>query len=392
MRALGYDAGSYLARVRDYDNDLRAKYGTDWAFTIFVVDSSADSDNRFSDGYFAYAFLGGPFFVMTYGNSGYGPEYMDAVAAHEMGHIFFALDQYLTSANPLCDQRSGYLDVENQNSQHSDCSSNVNSIMRGGISPYRHSEIDPYGGGQVGWRDSDGDDILDPLDVDLPITITISIDGNSVIVSGTTQILPYPSPRRASITINSLVGVQYRLNGGDWQQAQATDKPFGGTSADFGFILDSLPSGLYRLEVAAVDSAGNVSDVYATESIAIIDSVDGGLNTDFYEQDLDGYDISDSEAATISGVAYHLEREIIAGVQYRVDGGSWQAVDAQDGAFDSDHEFFTLDTDSLEAGTHLIEARAIDADGNAEVNFASQEVTVTSRMSTVFLPVVLGGA
>jgi hypothetical protein len=264
--------------------------------------------------------------------------------------------------------------------------------MRGGVAPYRSGAIDEYAKGQIGWRDSDGDGIFDPLDVSLPITITTAINSNNVAVNGTTRILPYPSPGRASVTINTLIGVQYRLNGGDWQQAQAIDEPFGGTSADFQFTLDFLPSGLYRLEVAAVDSAGNVSDACAVETLAIFDSVDGGLNTELYEQDLDGYDVLDSEAATIGGVAYHLDGEIIAGAQYRVDGGSWQAVDAQDGAFDSDRELFTLQLDSLEAGMHLIEARAIDAQGKAEVNFASREVTVYGKMSTVFLPVVLGGA
>ena len=50
MSELGYDASSYFTQVRDYNNNLRATYQTDWAFTIFVVDSSADGDNRFSDG------------------------------------------------------------------------------------------------------------------------------------------------------------------------------------------------------------------------------------------------------------------------------------------------------------------------------------------------------
>jgi hypothetical protein len=58
MGALGYKSSSYFTRVRDYNNALRATYQTDWAFTVFVVDSSADGDNHFSDGYFAYAYLG----------------------------------------------------------------------------------------------------------------------------------------------------------------------------------------------------------------------------------------------------------------------------------------------------------------------------------------------
>jgi hypothetical protein len=389
MGALGYDAESYLARVRDYDNDLRVKYGTGWAFTIFVVDSSADSDNSFSDGLFAYAYLGGPLFVMTYDNGGYGPGNMDAVAAHEMGHIFFALDQYRT-ARQGCTLRSGYLDIENQNSLAGECASNVGSIMRGGLGPYWNGAIDEYGSGQIGWRDSDGDDIFDPLDTELPITITTSIDGGNVIISGTTEIVPYPSPRRTSMTINTLTGVQYRFDGGEWRQASADDGTFDGITEGF-WLTDTLPSGLHVLEVAAVDSAGNVSDVYATETVAIVDPIDGGLNTEFYQQDIDGYDAPEGEMVTLSGIAYHLGEKQVTGVQYRVDNGSWQSVDAQDGAFDSDYEPFFLEIGSLKAGTHLIEARAIDRDGHVEVNFAGQQVTIVRGISSVYLPVVMGG-
>lgn len=388
MGALGYDAASYFTRVRDYNNELRATYQTDWAFTIFVVDSSTDWDNRFKDGYFAYAYLGGPFMVMTYGNNGYGPGNMDAVTAHEIGHIFYALDQYSNAHQP-CTRRSGYLDVENQNSRYGDCASNVSSIMRGQVHPYTIGAIDPYAAGQVGWRDSDGDGILDPLDTDLPISIdSISVDGNSVTVSGMTEIVPYPSPSLRSVTINTLMDVQYRFDGSCWQQATADDGVFDGTHEGYRFTV-SLPPGLRTLEVAALDSAGNMSDAYATETIVILDPVDGGLNTELFP--LDG-PISAGELSTMDGTAYHLQGGIVADVQYRVDGGPWQSINALDDAFDSDQEYFAVPVDSLEPGAHLIEARAIDAGGGIEANFASQQVTlVNDEPHTVFLPIVVSG-
>jgi hypothetical protein len=388
MGALGYDALSYFTRVRDYNNDLRAAYQTDWAFTIFVVDSSADGDNRFGDRYFAYAYLGGPFFVMTYGNNGYGPDNMDAVAAHEIGHIFHALDQYYSAHQP-CTRRSGYLDVENQNSRYGECSSDVLSIMRGQVYPYTAGAIDPYAAGQVGWRDSDGDGILDPLDVHLPISIdAVTLDGNRVTISGTAEIMPYPSPSRSSVTINTLAGVRYRLDKGEWQQATADDGEFDGTEEGYHFTV-TLPPGLRTLEVAALDLPGNVSDVYASEAFTILDPVDGGLNTELYP--LDGQ-VSASETSAMNGVAYHLEGSIVTAVQYRVSGSTWQSVAALDGAYDSDREPFALPIGSLEPGTYLIEARAVDADGDAEVNFASQEVTVANDQTyTVFLPLIVRG-
>lgn len=386
MGALGYDASSYFTRVRDYNNDLRAVYHTNWAFTIFVVDSSVDGDNRFSDGYFAYAYLGGPFMVMTYGNNGYGPDNMDAIAAHELGHIFYALDQY-ASAYQTCTHRSGYLDIENQNSQYGACTSNVNSIMRGQIYPYTMKAIDPYAAGQVGWRDSDGDNILDPLDVELPValnSITITA-GNNVTVSGVAEITPYPSPSHSPVTINTLAGVQYRFDGGDWQPALAADGAFDSTTEGYGFTAGSLSPGWRQLEVAAVDSVGNVSKIYATETIAILDPIDGGLNTELKGPAL----MLAGQTAIINGVAYHMEGISLAGVAYRINGGAWQSAIAQDGAFDSDYEPFTLTLEAPEPGTYLFEAFATDVNGYAEVNIASQQITVNSI--TVFLPLVTRG-
>jgi len=386
MSGMGYDAPFYFTQVRDYNNDLRASYQTDWAFTIFVVDSSADGDNRFSDNYFAYAYLGGPFTVMTYGNNGYGAHNMDAVIAHETGHIFHALDQYYSAHQP-CTRSAGYLGIENQNSQYGDCASNESSIMRGGISPYGAKVIDSYAAGQVGWRDSDGDDILDPLDTDLPISIaSVSVVSDSVTVSGATEIIPYPSPSRASVTINTLARVQYRFNEGDWQQATANDGAFDGTSESYHFTA-SLPPGLYTLEVVAVDSAGNVSEANATETISILDPIDGGLNTELHQ--LSGA-ASTGNPVNINGMAYHLQGGLITSVEYRINSGDWQPASAQDGAFDSDYEPFTLSTDSLAAGDYLLQARATDGEGNTEINFASQEFTVVEK-HFIFLPLVVRG-
>jgi hypothetical protein len=386
MGALGYSDSSYFTRVRNYINDLRVTHQTDWAFTIFVVDSSADSDNRFSDGYFAYAYLGGPFTVMTYGNNGYGPGYMDAVAAHEIGHIFHALDQYY-SAYQSCTRRAGYLNVENQNSLYGPCSSNVTSIMRGQTYPFYAHAIDPYAAGQIGWRDSDGDDILDPLDTELPITIdNLTQDGNSITVSGAAGIIPYPSPSRTNVTINTLTSVQYRLNGGQWQPATATDGVFDSTTENYHFTVVLSP-GLYNLEVAVFDSAGNMSTISASEIITILDPLDGGLNTQLF---LSNSAFHTDNPITLNGIAYHLGDSFVADVQYRLDNAPWQPANAQDGAFDSDYETFSLTIDALDVGTYQLEVFATDGEGNEEINTANLILQVTeSPTSPIFLPLVM---
>jgi len=160
----GFTNGStYFDLVRQYNHRLLDDHDADHAFTIFIVDSSNDRDGRFENGFFAYAYVGGPFMVMTYNNNGHGPRNMDAITAHEIGHIFGALDQYYAAHQP-CDRQSGCLGVENQNSQFGDCASDEPSLMRSGTLPFRRGDLDYYARGQVGWRDSDCDGVLDPVD------------------------------------------------------------------------------------------------------------------------------------------------------------------------------------------------------------------------------------
>jgi hypothetical protein len=387
MAGLGYQGSSYFSRVRDYNNDLRTSYQTDWAFTIFVVDSSADTDNRFANGYFAYAYLGGPFAVLTYGNNGYGPYNMDAVVAHEVGHIFHALDQY-PGAYQSCTYRSGYLGIENQNSQSGGCASDVPSIMRGQIFPYTTQAVDAYAAGQLGWRDSDGDDILDPLDTALPLTIDqLEQNAGTVAVQGRAGITPYPSPIHLSATINQLIGVQYRFNSGKWQPAIAEDGVFDSTTEGYHFSVESLPPGLYTLEVAALDSAGNVSEPAASATINVFDPIDGGLNTELWlPQALESL----NRVTTVSGAAYDMSGGTISQIEYRINGAAWQPASAEDGRLDSAYELFSVPIADLEPGLYLIEARATDSLGQVETNFAGQQLEIAAPPK-LFLPFVTKG-
>jgi len=390
MNGLGFNnSTSYFSQVRDYNNALRDTHQTDWAFSIFVVDSSADADNYFSNGYFAYAYLGGPFMVMTYGNNGYGPANMDAVAAHEMGHIFRALDQYSSAAQP-CDRRSGYLYVENQNSQYGTCATNEASIMRGLISPYTNHALDDYAAGQIGWRDSDGDSIIDPLDTGLPVSInSLNQTETTVTVSGSSEITPYPTsyPYYDSFTINTITGVRYRLDGGSWQPASAADGHFDSATEDYTLTFEGLAAGVHLLEVAAVDSAGNVSDTFSSRTFTVAGDVETGLHTVLYSTD---DNLLSQSSTTINGVAYNMPDQIIAQVEYRINGGQWKVAVAQDEAFDSDYEPFFINFTPSQPGVYTIEAFATDADGNQETDVAVTQVEVGADQSfAVFLPVVI---
>jgi hypothetical protein len=387
MGELGYSASYYFTRVRDYNNTLRSQYQTDWAFTIFVVDSSNDGDNKFSSGYFAYAYLGGPFTVMTYGNNGYGSSNMDAVAAHEVGHIFRALDQYYSAQQP-CTRRAGYLDVENQNSQYGSCSSNETSIMRGQVWPYRSGAIDYYARGQVGWWDSDGDNILDPVDTTLEIALEAQAENptsESVITYfGSVEDIPYPSPTRPDTTINTIASVDYRLNGGEWQEATPGDGAFDSAIESYTFTTDPLAPGLYVVDVRAINSAGG-SQILAEGDILVI-SMDGTPSSTLYPYSPDP---TTDDTPTYTGMA--TGNPSVDRVEYRVDGDQWQEATASDGAFDEMIEGFGFTLGPLAFGSHTVETRVIDSNGEEEISYSDDTLDIVEGPETyiVTLPIIV---
>lgn len=391
MAKKGFAGSTYFDQVRRHNNTLRETYDTDWAFTIFIVDSSNDSDNRLSDGYFAYAYLGGPFTVMTYGNNGYGAHNLDAVAAHEIGHIFLALDQYY-SAYQHCTRKSGYLGVENQNSQYGGCASNTSSIMRGQTSPYWAGSVDEYARGQIGWRDSDRDGILDPVDTTLSvISADYVIDPqrpNVLTFSGTVRDDPYPSPLRRSALINRITEVQYRIGAGPWLSAQATDGAFDIYIEDFTFTSQPLPSGDLPVELRVIDSAGNEL-VQPIDTVSIVDPVDAILDTTLTRLE------QHSEGGQASQITYHGQAtsstSFIAGVYYRIDEEAWQLLASEDGAFDEPAEdfTFTLDVTALSPGLHQVQAYSVDGEGNIETSPATDVLAVQATTRYLFLPILM---
>jgi hypothetical protein len=281
MTYLGYARyPSYLDKVQEYDNAIRTMLNTDWAYTIFVVDSSNDVDGLFSDGTFAYAYVGGPFSVMNYKNDGYGIANMDAVIAHETGHIFYALDQY-TEANSPCTQITGYLAVQNQNSAYpyaGACTSNVDSIMRSRVTPYTNRALDIYARQQVGWRDTDSDGIMDIIDSIPTSTLkTYSPDptnDNTPTYTGrSTTSVRYPNSNpygsRHAITINKIKDVQYRVDGGSWISALPVDGIFNSSIEDFTFTTPALSYGTHTMEVRALNTAGNWETSYVSDILTI---------------------------------------------------------------------------------------------------------------------------
>lgn len=205
--------------VYDYINLEKGTADTDWGFVFFVVDSSNDVDGKFSDGKFAFTVSqlhnGGVYVVMTYDNQNYGIDDMDGVAAHEMGHVFGAADQYYGSGC-ICTSEHGYLSYENQNCENG-CPGSANpSIMKHILDAYPIGAVDSYARGQVGWQDIDPvDGVLDIVGTtpnidlfDYPLDMTdeelIEYFGNSSI-----NIYPAINPNYNDVSIDRITDVLY---------------------------------------------------------------------------------------------------------------------------------------------------------------------------------------
>ncbi len=272
LTALGYpcNISNYWDVLYAYNNDLRNSHDTDWAFTVFVVDSSNDSDGMFADGYFAYAWMNGPAIMLTYDNDGYTIDQMHTVLTHEAGHIFGADDEYCQINYSCCnpDAFSGYLRVQNTNCQRDPiCIMNNNSPAVCLVSRQ-----------QLGWRDSDVDGIPDILDVAPTASLNSyspdPADEENPIFTGNSAVSFFPNNNPIydgpDVTLNRIASVQYRIDGGPWFEAQAADGAFDEANEAYNFQTASLDNGTYLFEVRALDSSGNASaESYPSDTLQI---------------------------------------------------------------------------------------------------------------------------
>ncbi len=286
MGNLGYDdysgGDTYLLEVRQYDNDLREQYNTDWAITVFMVDSSNNPNGMFANtdcngqtspfSIVAWATRGGPYTTLNTINNGFGAIFIDGVFAHEIGHVFGAPDEVSSGdcqANTSCSVQWGYLGGQNQNCVYSCAINDPLSLMR---SPEDYgtgeilSVIHAYTEQQLGWLDSDNDGLSDPIDTVPNLLLNTPPTQTSTITpqfEGTTEDIPFPAalPTFTDETINRIAGVEYRINSGTWLQADASDGVFDSASEFFVFEPLLCQNGVYSVEVRAFNSVGNYSNI-----------------------------------------------------------------------------------------------------------------------------------
>jgi hypothetical protein len=130
-----YHSNSYtkaLKRIRSYNEWFRNAIGGQSAHSVFVVYNPSPAATSHTDGYYTLAVLGGPAIYHPYRPGGYSTATWGAVYAHEMGHTYWACDEYEPECVD-CDYCRGGLvprpNATNDNCENSCTSSPVECIM-----------------------------------------------------------------------------------------------------------------------------------------------------------------------------------------------------------------------------------------------------------------------
>ncbi len=293
---LGYSVGNDREDASAYLNDLRDTLDTDWAVSIIVANSLVDADGRFDLSFnYAKAILGGPYFVMSYDVGPWGNANMDAVAAHEMGHMFWALDEYQFGAHN-CGWYSGYEDAQNLNAIDGlGCTSNVQCIMRLDLAnAFADDSVCVHTLNMIGMGDTDGDGIgnlLDTYPTALLDPIADSIGLFAPTLSGTSFVNPLTNLNRyiagTDLTLNTIASVEYRIDGALWSPASAVDGAFDSAGEAFMFTTPALSETLHVLETRAINSVANAETLYAVDTFTVYDGESPGPVTSLQSSALD---------------------------------------------------------------------------------------------------------
>ncbi|RMF95233.1 MAG: hypothetical protein D6734_05950 [Candidatus Schekmanbacteria bacterium] len=258
MNSLGYEGSSaddFDSQVRQFDNDLRHKYETNWAVTVFYIDRSRGK------GGVSYAMPGGPYVVIF---SERNSLILTEEIRRDLAFVFYAEYENVGIYNTkgYCEWRSGYLKVENGNAYG--CGID-NCIMYSAVRPY----VCIYTQGHIGIRDSDGDSIPDILDTFPSINITplanTIFTNPSISVSGTAKVSPLivtnKNPGQLEenkiITINTISSVEYKIDNGSWLKASSYDGKFNGYIEGFTISTPNLSNGTHTISIRAENSVGN---------------------------------------------------------------------------------------------------------------------------------------
>jgi len=260
---LGYSEADPWSRTLHLNNDVRGRLGTDWAYSIFVADSdNAVNQGRFTNNQYAHGYYGGPWLTMSrYSSWAFNSaDYFRVVPAHETGHIFYATDEY--DSVPMS---AGYLNCPDNDGAAGIMNTNILLVSASTRC-------------QLGWRDSDGDGVLDVLDVPPDTSLTpylpdpttdrqLAYDGSSTVVALANQ-NPFGSGN--DVTISRLTNVDARIDGGAWSAASSDDGAFDEPVDGFSFVTAPLGAGTHTIEARARNSEGNADGTPAADSVEVL--------------------------------------------------------------------------------------------------------------------------
>jgi archaellin len=284
MTSLGHSGKDWIDQVRNFVNQERFDLGTDWVVVLFVIDSSDDEDGRFPDGRYAFNDPGGPLICMTSTLAFNDPDSFGIVFAEELANVFWATDENVGKV-----YYSGYL--------------NASNTPLSGCLMHNHTWCLSEGTRQqLGWNDTDGDNLLDIVDTE-PVASIISaeITGNTLNLSGTASVTAYPNrnphsnsyPIVRNVTIKEIETVMFRIDEGNWTNAEIMpttvkmlikwpdtyiEKPTKAT-VNFTMVADSLNVGNHSVEIKVIDDWGNYAFINTTIEIPEFLSTD--LNKDW---------------------------------------------------------------------------------------------------------------
>ena len=254
--ALGYsDVPVQLDKARHFAEDQRQAHGTHWSFTQVVK----PIDGR------AHPFaINGPLvvdFMYDFRN----------VYMHEWGHMFGAPDEYPPNRTST---RTGYLHYENGNAFYlEDFTPNPDAVSKS-LMRNNWPAINDFTRGQVGIIDSDSDTIPDILDTFPTLVGDTSGSRGAIgrfVFDGQADVtaLPYPGPHGLpDITINTIAGAEYSLNGQPWAVLAAADGMFDGYTEQLRLELTGLDIGDHLIALRAINSVGNFSDPVESSFLA----------------------------------------------------------------------------------------------------------------------------
>ena len=249
------------------------------------------------------------------------------------------------------------------------------STLSAGVTYYWHVQHADSGPGQF-WSDYSTETSFQ-ADGDLPAVTVVALapdptDDNTPSFNGT-----------ATDSATAISSVEYLVNGGSWTAANFTADPSDAKTGAYTLTLAALADGSYTIQIRATDAAGNTTSSYASDSF-VVDTTVPEVILDEWEEGATTSDTTPSFTGSITDAT-----STIVSIEYRVDGGNWQAADFSLDSGDPTSADYFFSTFVLD-GEHLIEVRATDASGNVvETSFPSSTISVESGGSMVWLVVLV---